>query len=119
VSFRVYCIVEYVRLRGVDFDYQDVLEHGVVGILTEYGIVCLLSEGERVLLMDSLVELGMQRQTLELLRVAGLDDPALSQVKSGRSGRFSLRDEAAFRRVFLAGLRRKHHVHQGFGSWRC
>jgi hypothetical protein len=106
-SIRVGRMVEYIRLFGVEFDYQDVLEHGIDWVLAKYGLHFCLSVGEQQLLWDALLELGEHCQTQEMLRVSDRDDYLLPQLKYRG---FSLRGEAVFRRAFLAGLRKKHQA---------
>lgn len=104
-SMKVFRIVECINLSGVEFDYQDVLELGVQGVLAKFGIYCCLTEDEHLLLWDALAELGGHCQTQEMLRVSDRDDYLLPQIGYRT---FSLRDEAAFRKAYLAGLRKKH-----------
>ena len=76
-SFKVFRIVEDIATCGAEHDYQDVLEFGVQGVLAMYGLSLYLTKDEEQLMRESLLEMGEQRQTSEVVRLATscVDEP--------------------------------------------
>ncbi len=109
-SARVFHVVEAVKRTGAWHDYQDVLELGVHGVLARYGMSVVLGKAEEGLLFDLLLDLGCRVQTREVARLAE-EEPFVLRA-SGKE--WTVRDEELFRKVFLAGLRRKRERF-GFG----
>jgi hypothetical protein len=73
----IYSVVSHIVSRGVDFDYQDVLELGVDGVLDLYDVSADLTVEEREHLRDVLLSLGGRVQTREMARLALAEDPLL------------------------------------------
>jgi hypothetical protein len=101
-SAKVFAIVAEIVRHGVEHDYQDVLEHGVDGVLALYGIGGELAAGERELLREELLALGERVQTREMAMSAQREDSLLQGL---RQRTWSPREEAAFRKAFIAALR--------------
>jgi hypothetical protein len=81
----VYSIVSHIVSRGVNFDYQDVLELGVEGVLELYDVCADLTVEEREHLRDVLLSFGGRVQTREMARLALAEDSLLEGFQRKRS----------------------------------
>ena len=72
-STAVYKVVCYIVQQSIDFDYQDVLEYGVDGVLGLYDMHVQLTAAEREHLQQVLLSLGGRAQTGEMARLANED----------------------------------------------
>jgi hypothetical protein len=99
-----YDTVSYIVSRGVDFDYQDVLELGVDGVLGLYDISADLSGEERHHLRDVLLSLGGRVQTREMARLSLAEDPLLEGLQQRT---WPLRTEELHRKFSMQAFRNR------------
>jgi len=98
-------------LFGLDVvhDFQDVLEHGVDGVLARYshGCALVLSASERALLKGLLLSVGGEAQTREMALLVESERPE-ARLNDVPVRRWSLREEEVFRKVQKAALSEQH-----------
>ena len=100
----VYRLAKYIETIGVEFDYQDVLELEVDGVLGLYHISVTLTAEEREHLQDVLLNLGERVQTREMTQLSMAEAPLLEGIRD-RGWNFAR--EALLRKLFMAALRQQ------------
>jgi len=101
-SRAVYDVTSHIVNRGVEFDYQDVLELGVGGVLGLYDISVDLTTEEREHLRDVLLSLGARVQTREMARLSLTEVPLLEGL---RQRTWPLATEELHRKLSMQVLR--------------
>ena len=104
-SMAVYKVVSYIVQKSLDFDYQDVLEYGVDGVLGLYDMHVHLTAEEKEHLQQVLLSLGGRAQTGEMTRFSLGDDGEDSALAEVKYCSWNFAREALLKKLFMAALR--------------